>query len=193
MRWVAPCVLLAVFVPIRAADDEKLPPDISPDDRAAWVKEWRADYLKYREQFQKKIAEGKQLAKFATTAADGRKLIAEGEIGLDRLDKQPTYYCGRVKSIINAVEGGDILSVNAGEYIASAAEKGVLVSGVIVNGGEKRLLKLLVASPMKLPKGKKESPIALPGLWYVAGSIEIKGESVPVLYRFEVKKDDFPK
>ncbi len=191
-RAVLACALFALAGrDARAAD---LPKDISEDARAAVVKKWQANYTAARAKLMAQADEAETLAKLPATAAEGKRKLADAKALLARIDKDHTAVPVPVTFIINErpVKEGVIGIVEAGEFVGSMTADGVLVEGVLVN--DKRVVRYLIASPFPLPKpkAKKDPPVSLAGAWYIAGTTEMKGKAVPVLYRFEIKKTDIP-
>jgi hypothetical protein len=197
MSFVRLALVLCLACPVVAAAD--LPKDIDPEARAAFIKKLQKVYVAERDKWKAKVEEAEALAKFPATAAEGKKMLAAAKERLAIIEKNPTEW-----TIPNSplVLFGDVpakqgligyLNVGGWELIASEVlAEGVLVEGAMKNGDRVKLAHYLIASPFEVPKakGKKPPAVTLPGLWYVAGSVDVKGKAVPVLYRFELKAED---
>lgn len=176
--------LLAAAVSARAAD---LPKDISPDARAEFLAQLKGNYAKARGDLLAEIEDARTLAKFKATEAEGKKKLALADMRLAQLEKSPLNAAGKLLGHIGeSPKAGTVGTVAAGEFLATATSaEGVLVTGLLA-GDDKIVVQYLIASPLKLPKpaGKKDPPVSMNGIWYVAGTTEVKGKAVPVLYRF---------
>lgn len=191
MTSVAPAVFV-LFGLTSAAPD--LPKDIDAKSRAVWVKKWQPAYVAERDRLNKEIDGAEPLLKFATTAQEARMVIAAARDQLDQIRRQPWLVKGAPldKFKGDAGSAGDIRVLPQGEYVAVAVlPEGTYVEALTEFAGEKVILRYLVASPLP-KKAKKDTQIALPGMWYVAGTTEVKGKTVAVIYKFDLKKDDFP-
>ncbi|AMV30198.1 hypothetical protein VT84_37750 [Gemmata sp. SH-PL17] len=183
-----------------AKADDELPPDLSPKKREEWVTQWQPAYAKERGRLVNVVDDAKTKSKIAATAKEGREELARAQKALDELKKEPWRF-GRTpfKVVTDTAPIGTVGWVAPGSYIASSTlPNGVMVEGTFIrnpqNGGKQNgAARYLVASPLKVAKDKKNPPVALPGLWYVAGTTKVDGKEIKVLYRFEIDKDDFPK
>jgi hypothetical protein len=177
---------------------EDLPADITSKAREKWIKEWQSAYAKERDKLTKKIDDAKTKMKFAATAKEGREELASAQKALDTLKQEPWRFGFTPFVVITDKPTEKTVGwVASGNYTATATEKGTVVEGVITvtplkGTPEKRVARFFIASPLKIAKDKKNAPLALSGLWYVAGSTAVNGRMMPVLYRFEIKKEDFP-
>jgi hypothetical protein len=178
-----------------------LPKDITPEAKAAIIKKCKSLRDDDREKWTKEAEDAQTLIKFAGTAAEGKKKLAQAKSILAGIEKFPQSYANRlaVEFVEPPLAAGSIgrLRADRNEFaVIETSDDGVAVECVLSDGGNstgKKILRYFIASPLKVPKGKgKKDPIvSLPGLWYVAGTTEVKGKTVPVLYRFELTKEDF--
>lgn len=135
--------------------------------------------------------------KFPATAKAGKANLSKARAGLARLEQTPWLNAGAGLVVIGEnprLKAGEIGFISSlGEYVATKTNNGTLVDGLINPKDEKLPTRFLIASPFEIPKvgkGKKGKPLTFTGLWYVAGFVDISGKNVPVLYRFNIKKEE---
>lgn len=191
------CTLVLTSVATAA---DPLPKDISAEARAEWLKKWQEGHTKRADEIKKKIEDANTLLKLPTTEAEGKKKLAEAKAEQKRLGAAGWYYPGHpFPSILaKAARPGDVVLIPGGNLFQlgeDLKEGGVIAEAILPEDKDTATLtRYLVASPVKLgkPVGKKQPAVDLTHLWYWAGSVDYKGKSIPVLYRFEIKKEDFP-
>lgn len=191
IRSALVAVLFLVTSLVSAAD---LPKDIGAEARAVWVKKWQPTYAAERDRLKKEIQEAEPLVKFPTTATAAKAKIAACKELLDVIQRRPWSVKDAPVDKFKGDAGstGDIGLLPQGEYVAVAVlPEGTHVEALSEFAGEKVILRYLVASPLP-KKVKKDSQISLPGMWYVAGTAEVKGKTATVVYKFELKKEDYP-
>lgn len=194
-RFSISLALLAVFSHARADD---LPKDISKERRNELVKQWQVAYKNHVDFWQQKKEDAITLTKFATSEKEGKTRLAEANKALAAMEDRPWNCSGSpFKFIEQKTAGiGDVVTIASGDPKSAFAFAGEHESGLLVEtvtgGSQPTIRRYLVASPIKIPKDGK-SKFAMPGLWYYAGEVEVKSKVVPILYRFELKPEDFPK
>ncbi len=182
---LAPSVLAADF-----------PQDMTPDARAAFLKKWQTAYATERDKWTAQADEARSLLKFKATEKEGKAKLAEATAALASLEKEPGLFVGSPAQNAGEKEPlvGEVCNlrvVNNEFAVAETIDGRTLVECVIPRNGKAAVTRYLIASPIDVPK-KKDGKIGLPGMWYCAGTTEVKGKTVPVLYRLELKKDDYP-
>lgn len=193
LRTLSAALALCIASTCTAAD---LPKNISTIARAEWVKKWQPTYAAEREKRQARVEEGRTLAKFAATKKEGEALLIEATAALKDFEARPWIAPGAPIEVIGEKEptAGAVcgFAVLRDEFaVGEVLPEGVLVECVVPRKGKVTIARYLIASPIELPK-KKDATMKLPGMWYCAGTADVKGKTVPVLYRFELSKDDFP-
>lgn len=191
----AACAALALAATAALCGAADVPPDITPEGRADALKEFRKLYEAEAGRWRAEAEDARTLTKFPATENEGINRLAVASKKLADLEREPWRHVPELPvhpASHEDAKGGDIVFVPPGEYVGEKVAGGVLVEGLVGSGRERRIVRLLVASPLKLPeaKGKRFPPVTLPGLWYFAGTHEVGGKRVIVLYRFEVKKAD---
>lgn len=190
--------LAAILLGSAALAADPLPKDISPDDRAEFIKAWRIAFLKHRDLWQQKHDDAVTLAKFAASKKEGEKQLTEAKTALKNLELKPWAVADSPARFIQNKEAaaGQVVIIQPALHkfaIAEEREDGTLVE-TVTGAPEKPVIhRYLIATLGTVPKGKKAADVELPGLWYWAGNADIKGRSTPILYRFEIKPADFPK
>ena len=194
------CLFVSAFTLASAAAAADLPKNISAEDRADFLTELKLAYAADRSAVLVKVEEAKTLAQFKATEKEGKKKLADAEAELARMDKDPLAWAVPKKGSISTIGAkppkGRIGYLNAGGVwtytVAEATADGAVIDGLFKVGTDTDTARYLVASKIDVPKTKGKLPpeVKLPGLWYVAGTADVKGKPVPVLYRFALKAED---
>lgn len=197
MRRAYPLAFVLLAVSVATAADADLPKDISAEDREAVIRNLRTVYSAEHDKWAAQAEDAKTLMKFKATEKEGKQKLAKAEAELARLAKEPASWTIPKSPIVLfgdvPARTGRIGHLNNGGWMFVVSEvlpNGVLVDAMLKEGAKVSTARYFIASPVEVPKKGKNPEIRFPGLWYVAGTAEIKGKVVPVLYRFEVKKAD---
>lgn len=190
-------VLSSLFLLPSVALAAELPRNITPEDRAAFIRKAAAAHAKAVEDWKAKAEDAKAQMKFPATAKEGKANLAKAEAALANLARAPQQVSGTLLVVIGEnpkLKAGDIGIISPlGEYVATKTDDGTLVDGLINPKDEKLPTRFLIASPFEIPKavkGKKNPPLTFTGLWYVAGFVEKNGKKVPVIYNLDIKKEE---
>lgn len=192
----AASLAVAFLLPTLAVVAADLPPDISPEARAAFVKKLVPLYEAERAKSLKDIEEAKALTKFAATEKEGKRKLKIAETHYTNLARFPWSVPGAGYVVIGeaSVKAGDIGIVSrVGEFVATKLDEGVQIDGLIDPNGSRLLTRFVVASKFEVPKtvkGKKNPPLRFDGIWYVAGETEAGGKKVPVIYALVLKPEE---
>ncbi|VTR99267.1 unnamed protein product [Gemmata massiliana] len=179
----------------RAAD---LPPPMPEAERAVLVSKWRKGYDAALAKVKDEIAEAKVLSKDIASAGEGKIMLMRANTRLAVMTKSPELYGGGFTTVFEGAKGQVGRLAQSSLTVAEVNTEGTVVEGVAIRrpanpfvvGEEKVTVRYLVVS--SLPDAKKGATVSLNGLWYVAGDMEHNGKKIPVLYRFEIKKDEMP-
>ncbi len=184
---------------LQAAD---LPPPMSEENRVALVAKWRTGYDSAITKVKEDIADAKVLSKNKSTASEGKVKLEAANKLLAAMTKNPPLYGGGGFSTVHEGEKGQVGPLAQSTLgVAEVNGDGVIVEGVaikkraislnpLVMAEDKIVVRYLIASPLR--GANKGGKLNLDGLWYVAGEVEHNEKKLPVLYQFEIKKDEMP-
>ena len=194
-------VAFAVLV-VGPAIAAELPAPLPENERAELVAKWRKGYDAALAKVKDDIADAKLLSQTKGTASEGKVKLATANAILAAMTKNPTLYGGGFAPIYENGGRDQVGSLTQPSLtVAEVNRDGVIVEGLVIRkraislnpvvmAEDKIVARYLIASP--LPAAKKGAKVNLEGLWHVAGEIEHNEKRIPVLYRFEIKKDELP-